>query len=53
SKEGVSKALKLKSRWNKSLLTRDVLVCAGVAVGGVWLLYQYLVDQFKAPVSHQ
>nr|AFO59882.1 polyprotein [Tobacco vein banding mosaic virus] len=53
SKDEIAAALKLKSRWNKSLITRDLLVCFGVAAGGAWMIYQYLMDRCNEVVEHQ
>nr|QYA72446.1 polyprotein [Tamarillo fruit ring virus] len=53
SKEEIGKHLKLKGVWNRNLLTRDVLIGAGVACGGAWLIYQYVYDLFNEHVSHQ
>nr|AGE47830.1 polyprotein [Chilli veinal mottle virus] len=51
SVEGISKCLRLKGRWNGNLITRDVLIAAGVAVGGAWMIYQYFIDSEQ--VDHQ
>nr|YP_001552417.1 6K2 [Tobacco vein banding mosaic virus] len=53
SKDEIATALKLKSRWNKSLITRDLLVCFGVAAGGAWMIYQYLMNKCNEVVEHQ
>ncbi|ABI34614.1 polyprotein [Wild tomato mosaic virus] len=53
SKQDISKFLKLKGVWNGALLTRDVLIAAGVACGGAWMMYQYLMDSFSDNVDHQ
>nr|AUF72923.2 polyprotein [Papaya leaf distortion mosaic virus] len=39
----ISKFLNLKGKWNKSLITRDILVLLGVAIGGFWMIW----DRFK------
>nr|QFS20011.1 polyprotein [Pepper veinal mottle virus] len=53
STEEIGKFLGLKGFWNKKLLTRDVLIGAGVACGGAWMLYQFVMDSFGDDVSHQ
>nr|QBB78857.1 polyprotein [Wild tomato mosaic virus] len=53
NKEEISRFLKLKGVWNGALLTRDVLIAAGVACGGAWMMYQYLIDSFSDKVDHQ
>nr|ALE99280.1 polyprotein [Habenaria mosaic virus] len=53
SREGIIKSLNLQGKWKGTLLTRDLLVCAGVACGGVWLLYQYVQNFMNEPVEHQ
>lgn len=51
STEGISECLRLKGTWNGSLITRDVLIAAGVACGGAWMIYQYFIDSEQ--VNHQ
>nr|ACX53640.1 polyprotein [Chilli veinal mottle virus] len=51
STEGISKCLQLKGTWNGGLITRDVLIAAGVACGGAWMIYQYFIDSEQ--VNHQ
>nr|WGV46811.1 polyprotein [Aconitum potyvirus 2] len=41
SAEGVSKQLKLKGHWNKSLITKDLLVAGFTLFGGLWMLYNH------------
>ncbi|ATY46581.1 polyprotein [African eggplant mosaic virus] len=53
SKEEIGKHLKLKGVWNKNLLTRDVLIGAGVACGGAWMIYQIVMDYLTEKVEHQ
>ncbi|QVN46486.1 polyprotein [Polygonatnum kingianum mottle virus] len=53
SEEDIVRTLKLKGTWNKSLITRDVIVLAGVLGGGAWMLYTHFKEQFLEPVYHQ
>nr|QFZ79336.1 polyprotein [Sweet potato virus G] len=53
STEAMSKHLKLKGVWCKSLITQDVLVLAGVFIGGVWMILQNAKDSFEEVVQHQ
>nr|BDB30826.1 polyprotein [Scallion mosaic virus] len=50
---GVSKALNLKGRWDKSLITRDIFVLLGVICGGCWMLYNHFKTSFEEIVSHE
>nr|AGN92431.1 polyprotein [Chilli veinal mottle virus] len=49
--DDISKCLQLKGTWNGNLITRDVLIAAGVACGGAWMIYQYFIDSEQ--VNHQ
>nr|URG39486.1 polyprotein [Chilli veinal mottle virus] len=53
TKEEIAKHLQLEGSWNKTLITRDVLIAAGVACGGAWMIYQYFIDAFRDNVDHQ
>nr|YP_008320587.1 second 6-kDa protein [Habenaria mosaic virus] len=53
SRDGIIKTLNLQGKWKGTLITRDLLVCAGLACGGVWLLYQYIRNFMNEPVEHQ
>ncbi|AAC55552.1 putative 6K2 protein, partial [Yam mosaic virus] len=52
SENEMSKYLGLKGRWNKQLLTKDILVMIAVFGGGVWMAYEYLVKSMET-VKHQ
>nr|BCY26845.1 polyprotein [Turnip mosaic virus] len=49
----MSKFLKLKGKWNKTLITRDVLVICGVLGGGIWMIIQHLRTKISEPVTHE
>nr|BBE01235.1 polyprotein [Narcissus yellow stripe virus] len=49
----VSKCLGLKGRWNSSLITRDVLVLAGVFGGGIWMLMSHYLSAANETVHHE
>nr|BCD42131.1 polyprotein [Turnip mosaic virus] len=49
----MSKFLKLKGKWNKTLITRDVLVLCGVLGGGLWMVVQHLRSKISEPVTHE
>nr|BCY26863.1 polyprotein [Turnip mosaic virus] len=49
----MSKFLKLKGKWNKTLITRDVLVLCGVLGGGLWMVFQHLRLKISEPVTHE
>nr|BBA07350.1 polyprotein [Turnip mosaic virus] len=53
STNDMSKFLKLKGKWNKTLITRDVLVICGVLGGGVWMVLQSLQSGVTEPVIHE
>nr|UQS87546.1 polyprotein [Yam mosaic virus] len=52
SENEMSKYLGLKGRWNKQLLTQDILVMIAVFGGGMWMAYEYLVKSMDT-VQHQ
>ncbi|AWA45285.1 polyprotein [Thladiantha dubia mosaic virus] len=47
SSSGISQYLGLKGKWNKSLITRDILILLGVTIGGFWMLW----DKFKSNIE--
>ncbi|QVN46485.1 polyprotein [Polygonatum kingianum virus 5] len=49
----MAKHLKLKGRWDKGLITRDILIMAGVAIGGIWMVYEAFSEKFKEVVVYQ
>nr|WBW70182.1 polyprotein [hedge mustard mosaic virus] len=49
----LSKHLKLKGKWNKSLIAHDVLILCGVLGGGVCMLYNYFKTSLNEPVQHE
>nr|QCG75829.1 polyprotein [Sweet potato virus G] len=53
SEEAMKTHLKLKGIWSKSLITQDILVLAGVFIGGVWMILQSAKDSFDEVVQHQ
>ncbi|QCG75828.1 polyprotein [Sweet potato virus E] len=53
TKEDLSKFLKLKGIWNKSIITQDLLVLAGVFVGGIWMIISGTKESFDQIVTHQ
>nr|ATN39852.1 polyprotein [Peanut mottle virus] len=53
SKNELSKRLGLKGRWNKSLVTNDLLVCGMVLFGGVWMVWEYAKSAMNEPVRYQ
>nr|YP_009310045.1 6K2 [Euphorbia ringspot virus] len=53
SKDSVAKNLELKGRWNRSLITKDLLVIGGIICGGAWMLYEHLVAKMQCEVQHQ
>nr|AIT13016.1 polyprotein [Japanese yam mosaic virus] len=53
SEKEMSEHFKLKGRWNKSLITRDIMVMVGVLVGGVIMVYKQFTSQMKEDVFHE
>nr|YP_002308560.1 6K2 protein [Narcissus yellow stripe virus] len=53
SKHDISKCLGIKGRWNSSLITRDVLVLAGVLGGGIWMLLSHYLKSANELVHHE
>nr|YP_009259517.1 6K2 protein [Wild onion symptomless virus] len=49
----VSKFFNLKGRWNASLITRDILILAGILSGGIWMILQHFSTSFKDVVHHE
>nr|BAM99211.1 polyprotein [Turnip mosaic virus] len=49
----MSSFLKLRGKWNKALITRDVLVLCGVLGGGIWMIFQHLKSSMAEPVVHE
>nr|NP_871733.1 6K2 [Papaya leaf distortion mosaic virus] len=47
SRQEISKFLNLRGKWNKSLITRDILVLLGVTIGGFWMIW----DKFKSNIE--
>ncbi|AYC81022.1 polyprotein [Pleione flower breaking virus] len=52
-KDEVSKFLKLKGKWNESLAITDIVVASMVAIGGVWMVWDYFRQEIKDVVVHQ
>nr|CAH2618928.1 polyprotein [Salt wort potyvirus]CAI5383977.1 polyprotein [Salt wort potyvirus] len=52
SKHELSKGLRLKGIWNKSLAVRDILVSSCVAVGGAVMIYKWFTNSIT-DVQHQ
>nr|AJD23401.1 polyprotein [Japanese yam mosaic virus] len=53
SEREMSDHFKLKGRWNKSLITRDIMVMIGVLVGGVVMVYNHFKSQMSEEVHHE
>nr|QVU24890.1 polyprotein [Sweet potato virus C] len=53
TKSDLAKHLQLKGIWNKSVITQDLLVLAGVFVGGVWMVFSGTKESFEQTVTHQ
>nr|WAB00023.1 polyprotein [Tuberose mild mosaic virus] len=49
----MSEALELQGRWNKELMTRDLIVSASVGVGAAIMLYYWFKGEIESPVHHQ
>nr|YP_009667119.1 6K2 protein [Tuberose mild mottle virus] len=49
----VSEKLGLKGRWNKELMTRDLVVSASVGIGAAIMLYYWFKGEVESPVHHQ
>nr|YP_006390062.1 6K2 [Hippeastrum mosaic virus] len=53
NKNDMSKFVGLKGKWDSSLLTRDLIVCSVVLVGGIWLTYEHLLRGHQEDVTYQ
>nr|ULS01670.1 polyprotein [Aconitum mosaic virus] len=49
----VSKQLGLKGHWNKSLITKDIIVAGFTMFGGLWMIYNYFRRATKVKVAFQ
>nr|AWJ64346.1 MAG: polyprotein [Potyvirus sp.] len=53
SNNEISSILGLKGRWNKTLITQDLLLLGGLFIGGVWMAYEMFSHNFQKKVCHQ
>nr|YP_529495.1 6K2 protein [Konjac mosaic virus] len=53
SSNAVSEVLNLKGKWNKSLMTCDLIVTAAVAIGGGYMIVKWFRDRMTEKVVHQ
>nr|NP_734314.1 6K2 protein [Sweet potato feathery mottle virus] len=53
TKDSLSKHLRLKGVWNKSVITQDLFILAGVFAGGLWMIMAGLKESFDQTVQHQ
>nr|WPN04274.1 polyprotein [Sweet potato feathery mottle virus] len=53
TKDALSKHLRLKGVWNKSVITQDLFILAGVFAGGLWMIMAGLKESFDQTVLHQ
>nr|WOC29314.1 polyprotein [Mercurialis mosaic virus] len=49
----MSEHLQLKGRWNRNLISRDLIIVGGFAIGGVWMLYEHFKKKFEEVVYYQ
>nr|QZQ78993.1 polyprotein [Carrot virus Y] len=49
----IGNALQLKGRWNKSIITKDLIVLCGISMGGAYLIYTWFTENFNKTVYHQ
>nr|YP_007969889.1 6K2 [Donkey orchid virus A] len=49
----VSEFLELKGVWNYSLITKDLLICGGVLIGGMYMAYSCFTQAVGEVVHHQ
>nr|AWJ64368.1 MAG: polyprotein [Ornithogalum mosaic virus] len=50
---GVSKALRLRGKWNGELMTRDLFINGCVFGGGIWMIWKYFQGKCLENVMHQ
>ncbi|ADT71770.1 polyprotein [Potyvirus apii] len=53
STHGISKVLQLQGRWNKSVITKDLIVVGGILLGGSYMIYTWFRESFAMEVYHQ
>nr|QED45116.1 polyprotein [Leek yellow stripe virus] len=53
SENEMSDFLKLKGRWNKSVIIKDIVLASVTAVGGVLMMYEYVKGKLEEPMDYQ
>nr|BAA36278.1 polyprotein [Japanese yam mosaic virus] len=53
SEKAMSEHFKLKGRWNKSPITRDVMIMIGVLLGGLMMVYKQFKTYMSEEVYHE
>ncbi|UYO37323.1 polyprotein [Paris potyvirus 3] len=53
SMEAVSKGLRLRGKWNKSLVTNDIVIGLSVLIGGAWMILKHFYEARNDGVYHQ
>nr|YP_006846311.1 6K2 [Potato virus B] len=53
SQNHVSKFLKLEGQWDKSLITKDLVIVGGVCIGAIWMLGEFFYTKSKEVVTFQ
>nr|AKM12625.1 polyprotein [Leek yellow stripe virus] len=53
SENEMSDFLKLKGRWNKSVIMKDIVLASVTAVGGVLMIYEYVKGKLNEPMEYQ
>nr|AJD23397.1 polyprotein [Japanese yam mosaic virus] len=53
SEKAMSEHFKLKGRWNRSLITRDIMIMIGVLLGGLAMVYKQFKGQMTDEVYHE
>nr|NP_734228.1 6K2 protein [Japanese yam mosaic virus] len=53
SEKAMSEHFKLKGRWNKPLITRDIMIMIGVLLGGLMMVYKQFKSQMTEEVHHE
>nr|QED45059.1 polyprotein [Leek yellow stripe virus] len=53
SENEMSEFLKLKGRWNKSVIIKDIVLAGVTVVGGALMIYEYVKGKLEEPMDYQ
>nr|QED45068.1 polyprotein [Leek yellow stripe virus] len=53
SENEMSEFLKLKGRWNKSVIVKDIVLAGVTVIGGALMMYEYVKGKLEEPMDYQ